>query len=166
MIFIDLQKAFDAVNHDILLKNLSVIDFPDHTVKLFQSYLSNSKFTINLEKSFYEVSSISCGAPERSVVGPLLFLIYVNDIPMAVKCNLFFYVDDTCIVFQSKNVEDIEKELNEDFGRICDWFVDDELIVYFGKGKTKSILFASKPKIKKLQKLEIIYNNIQIKHQS
>ena len=86
--------------------------------------------------------------------------------PMAVKCDLFLYADDTCLVFQSKNVKDIEKQLNEDFANICDWFVDNKLSIHFGEDKTKSILFASKRKIKKLQKLEILYNNIPIKQHS
>ena len=160
MILIDLQKAFDTINHDMLLKKLSIIGFSDPTVKWFQSYLSNRKFTVNLKDYFYEVSSISCSVPQGSILGPLLFLIYVNEMPMAVKCDLFLYADDTCLVFQSKNVKDIEKQLNEDFANICDWFVDNKLSIHFGEDKTKSILFASKHKIKKLQKLEIIYNNI------
>ena len=113
MILIDLQKAFDTINHDILLKKLSIIGFSDHTVKWFQSYLSNRKFMVNLENSFSEVSSISCGVPQGSILGPLLFLI---------------------------------------------------LSIHFGEDKTKSNLFASKRKIKKLQKLELIY--IQIKQHS
>ena len=76
MILIDLQKAFDTINHDILLKNLSIIGFSDHTIKWFQSYLSNRKFTVNLENSFSEVSNISCGVPQGSIRGPLLFLIH------------------------------------------------------------------------------------------
>ena len=155
MILFDLQKALDSINRGIILKKLSIIGFSDHTVKCFQSYLSNRKFTVNLENSFSEVSSISCGVPQGSILGPLLFLIYVNDMPMAVKCDLFLYADDTCLVFQSKNVKDIEKQLNEDFANICDWFVDNKLSIHFGEDKTKSILFASKRKIKKLQKLEI-----------
>ena len=166
MILIDLQKGFDTINHDILLKKLPVIGFSDHTVKWFQSYLSNRKFTLNLQNSFSEVSNISSGVPQGSILGSLLFLIYVNDMPMAVKCNLFLYADDTCLVFQSKNVKNIEKQLNEDFAHICDWFVDSKLSIHFGEDKTKSILFAYKSKIKKLQKLEIIYNNIRIKQHS
>ena len=56
MILIDLQKVFDTINHDILLKKLSIIGFSDHTVKWFQSYLSNGRFTVDLENSFSEVS--------------------------------------------------------------------------------------------------------------
>ena len=95
IILIDLQKAFDSINHDILLKKLSIISFSDHTVKWFQSYLSNRKFMVNIENSFSEVSSISRGVPQGSILGPLLFLIYANDMPMAVKFDLFLYVDDT-----------------------------------------------------------------------
>ena len=78
---------------------ISIIGFSDNTVKWFQSYPSNRKFTVNLENSFFEVSSISCGVPQGSILGPLLFLIYVNDMPMAVKCDLLLYADDTCLVF-------------------------------------------------------------------
>ena len=166
MILIDLHKAFDTINHDIFLKKLSIIGFSDHTVKWFQSYLSNRKFTVNLENSFSEVSNISCGVPQGSALGPLLFLIYVNDMSKAVKCNLFLYADDTCLAFQGKNVKDIQKQLNEDLAHICDWFVGNKLSIHFGEDKTKSILFASKSKIKKLQKLEIIFNNIRIKQRS
>ena len=105
MILIDLQKAFDMINHDILLKKLSIIGFSDHTVKWFQSYLSNCKFMVNLENSFSKVSSISCGVPQGSVLCPLLFLIYVNDMPMAVKCDMSLYADDTCVVFQSRDIK-------------------------------------------------------------
>ena len=56
--------------------------------------------------------------------------------------------DDTCLVFQSKNVKDIEKQLNEDFANICDWFADNKLSIHFDEDKTKPILFASKLKIK------------------
>ena len=107
MILIDLQKAFDTINHNIILKKLSIIAFSDHNVKWLQSYLSSRKFTTNLENSFSEVSSISCSVLQRSILRPLLFLIYFNDMPMAVKCNLFLY--DTCLFFQSKNVKGIEK---------------------------------------------------------
>ena len=64
MILIDLQKVFDTINYDILLKKLSIIGFSNHNVKWFQSYLSNPKFTVNLENSFSEVSRKSCGVPQ------------------------------------------------------------------------------------------------------
>ena len=79
--------------------------FFDHTVKWFQCYL----FTVNLENSFSEISSVYYGVSQVSILGNLLFLIYVNDMPMVVKCKLFSYAHDTYLVFQSRNVKDIEK---------------------------------------------------------
>ena len=78
----------------------------------------------------------------------LLFLNYVNDMLMTVKCNLFLYADNKCLLFQSDTVKDIEKQLNQDFANICDWFVAKKLSIQFGDNKTKSILSASKRKIK------------------
>ena len=142
MILIDLQKAFNTINHDILLKKLSIIGISDPTVRWFQSYLLNRKFTVNLKDYFHEVSSISCGVPQGSILGPLLFLIYVNDMPTAATCDLFLYADGTCLVFQSKNVKDIENQLNEDFANICHWFVDNKLSIHFGEDKTLSPSFS------------------------
>ena len=84
----------------------------------------------------------------------------------AVKCNLFLCADDTCFVCQHKDVNEIEKQLSKDLESICDWFVNNKLSIHFGDGKTKSILFASKFKIKKVRKLNIKYGKIQIKQHS
>ena len=66
---------------------------------------------------------------------------------------MFLNADDSCLAFQGKNVIEIEKQLNEDFTNICEWFVDNRLSIHFGEGKTKSILFPSKRKIKRVSKL-------------
>ena len=83
----------------------------------------------------------------------------------AVKCNLFLYADYTCLVCQHKDINEIKKQL-KDFESICDWFVDNKLSIHFGDDKTKSILFATKFKIKKVRKLNIKYGDIQIKQHS
>ena len=166
MILIDLQKSFDTIDHDILLRKLSAIGFPNHTIGWFKLYLSNRLFRVNLENCYSDSSNTTCGVPHGSILGPLLFLIYLNDMPQPVKSNLFLYADDSCLVFQGKDVIEIEKQLNGDFKNICEWFVDNRLSIHFGEDKTKSILFASKSKIKKVPKLKINYNNIQIKQHS
>ena len=68
----------------------------------------------------------------------------------AVKCALFLYTSDTCLVCQHKDINRIENQLNGDFCNICDWFVDNKLSIHFGKDKTKSILFAFKFKRKNI----------------
>ena len=84
----------------------------------------------------------------------------------AVKYNVFLYADDTCIVCQDKDINEIGNQLNKNFENICDWIVDNKLSIHFGDDKTKSILFATKFKIKKVRKLNIEYGDIQIKRHS
>ena len=87
MILVHLQKAFDRIDHDILLKKLGAIGFSNHTIGWFKSYISNRFFRVNLENCY---SDITCGVPQGSILGSLLFLIYVNDMPQAIKSNLFY----------------------------------------------------------------------------
>ena len=163
MIPINLQKAFDTIDHDVLLQKLYAIGFSKHTGNWLQSYLSNRSFLVNLGNNFSQPTSVSCSVPQGSILGPLLFLIYVSDMSQAVKCDLFLYADDTCLVCQHKDINKIENQLNEDFRNICDWFVDNKLSIHFGQDKTKSILFASKFKRKNIKKRHIKYGDIQIK---
>ena len=144
MILIDLQKAFDTIDHDIVLEKLYAVKY---SVNWFQSYLINRRFLVNLGNLNSQPPCISSGEPQGSLLGPLLFLIYIKDISQAAKCNLFLYADDKCLAYQHKDINDIEKQLNKDFERICDWFVDNKLSIHFGNDKTKYILFATKFKL-------------------
>ena len=83
--------------------------------------------------------------------------------PQAVNSNLLLYADNSCVIFQHKGVEVIEKVLNKDFENVCDWFVDNRLSIHFGEDKTKSILFTSQHKIKNIKKITIKYKDIEIK---
>ena len=112
MILIDLQKAFDTIDHDVLLQKLYAIGFSKHTVNWFQSYLSNRSFLVNLGNNFSQPASVSCGVPHGSILGPLLFLQYVNDMLQAVKCDLFLYADNTCLVCEHKDINKTENQLN------------------------------------------------------
>ena len=83
--------------------------------------------------------------------------------PQVVNSNLFLYADDSYLMFQHKDVDKIEKVLNKDFESICGWFVDNKLSIHFGEDKTISILFTSQRKIKNIKKLNIKYQDIEIK---
>ena len=89
MILIDLQKAFDAINHDILLKKMSALKFSDRSINWFQSYLSNRSFRVNVQGKYSCIAKIDCGVPQRSILGPLLFLLYVNNMSQSVDSDLF-----------------------------------------------------------------------------
>ena len=111
MILIDLQKPFDTINHDILLKKIFALRFSDRSINWFQSYLSNRSFRVNVQGKYSCIAKIDCGVPQGSILGPLLFLLYVNNMKQAVDCDLFLYVDDSCLVYQYKDVKAIERNL-------------------------------------------------------
>ena len=157
MFLINLQKAVNTIDHDILLQNFCAIGFFKHLVNWFQSYLINRTFLVNLGNAFSQPACVSSGVPQGSILGPLLFLIYSNDVSQAVEYNLFLYADDTCLVCQHEDINEIEKQLNKDFENICDWLADNKLSIHFGDDETKSILFVTKFKIKKVRKLNIKY---------
>ena len=79
MILIDLQKAFDTINHDVLLRKMSSLRFSDCSINWFQSYFSNRSFRVNVQGRYSCIAKINCGVPQGSILGPLLFLLYVND---------------------------------------------------------------------------------------
>ena len=108
MILTYLQKDFDTIDHDILLQKLHAIDFSQHSVNWFRSYLINRTFLVNLGNIFSQPACVASGVPQVSILGPLLFLIYINNVSQAVKCNLFLYADDTCL-FCERNLKDIMK---------------------------------------------------------
>ena len=166
MILIDLQKAFDTIDHKILLKKMQVLGFSSPAIDWFKSYLTDRTFKVYLDNSISSPAKVTCGVPQGSILGPLLFLLYVNDMSQAVRCDLLLYADDSCLLYQHKDVNEIEKQLSKDFSNICDWFVDNKLSIHFGDDKTKSILFGSKRKLKKIKTLNIRYQGIDIKQHS
>ena len=98
MILIDLQKAFDTIDHQILLKKMKYLSFSKNTVTCFKSYLCERKFKISINTSYSSPSNLLCGTPQGSILGPLLFLLYINDLPQAVVSDSLLYADDTCVV--------------------------------------------------------------------
>ena len=121
--------------------------FSRNAIAWFKSYLSKPKFKIIINTSYSSPLNLICGVPQGFILGPLLFLLHISDLPQAVVSDSLLYVDDTCIVFQHKNVTEIEKQLLRDFSSLCDWFFDNKLSVHFGQDKTKSILFSTKHKL-------------------
>ena len=164
MILIDLQKAFDTINHDILLDKMQFMKFSKETISWFKSYLSNRKFFVNVENTFSESANLKCSVPQGSILGPLLFLLYINDLPQAIAdCDIRLYADDTCISFKHINIKTIEDTLNKDFNSLCDWFVDNKLSIHFGEDKTKTILFSPKNLRKSAENIIIKRNEIALK---
>ena len=108
MILIDLQKALDTINHKILLDKPFPISFSKNRISWYESYLAEHHFTVEVANLFSKFVNISCGVPQDSILGPLMFLIYINDMSQAAECDLYLYADDSCLLFQHKNVTEIK----------------------------------------------------------
>ena len=147
MNLIDLPKAFDTIDHQMLITKMKYLGFSNNVITWFKSYLSELKFKININTSYSNPSNLICDVPQGFILGPLLFLLYANNLPQASANDSLLYTDDSCIVFQHENVTEIEKQLLRDFSGLCDWFVDNKLSVHFGQDKTKSTLFGTKHKL-------------------
>ena len=106
---------------------------------------------------------IECGIPKESVLGPFLFLLFVNDMKQAVNCDSFLCANDSCLVYQHNDFSKTEQNLNKNFPNICGCFVDNKLSIHFGEDKTKCILFGTIEKLNKIGSLVIRYGTIQIK---
>ena len=165
MILFDLQKAFDTIDHKIFLDKMACLGFSNSTILWFKSYLQDRSFTVNIGKEFSNDGNLSCGVPQGSILGPLVFLLYVNDMARAVDCELLLYADDSCLIFRDKSIEHIESNLNRNFNTLCDWFLENRLSIHFGEDKTKSILFGRK-NCKNFKKLDIRRGDIMIKQHS
>ena len=102
-IFLDLQKASDTVNHEILLMKLEHYGIRGISLDWFKTYLSGRKQYVSVNGSNSSFCNVSCGVPQGSVLGPLLFLIYINDLPYSSsKLAFYLFADDTNIYYESK----------------------------------------------------------------
>ena len=123
MILIDLQKAFDTIDHEIFLNKIKCLGFADSSISWYKSYLKSRYFKINIDNSYSEKEQLLCGVPQGSILGPLMFLIYINDMAQSVDCDLYLFADDACIVYTGKDIKTIETNLNKNFNSLCDWLV-------------------------------------------
>ena len=133
-IFIDLKKAFDTVNHNILLNKLRHYGFRGVISDLCSSYLSNRKQTTEINGVISEQQSIDCGVPQVSVLGPLLFLIYMNDIQYSSKrLNFFLFADDTNILYADKHLHLLESVANTELTKVYEWLTSNRLTLNIQK---------------------------------
>ena len=110
MILIDPQKGFSTTRNKTLIDRLLPIRFSKNMISLHKSCWVECHFTVEVVNSVLKWANISCGVPQTSILGPVLFLIYVNDISQAVECILYLYVDDSCLLFQHNKVTKIKKQ--------------------------------------------------------
>ena len=120
-VFLDISKAFDKVWHEGLIFKLEQNGISGHLLKLLQNYLDNRKQRVALNGSVSELSTIESGVPQGSILGPLLFLIYINDLEKNIKSNIKFFADDTMLFSVVQDPYLSANDLNHDLDVISKW---------------------------------------------
>ena len=127
-VFLDFAKAFDTVNHQILLRKLEHYGIRGLGNKLLQSYLTNRQQCVSVAGSNSKLKNIEHGVPQGSILGPLLFLIYINDIcESSSKLSFFLFADDTTLFYSHKDTKVIKETFNRELITISDWLKANKL---------------------------------------
>ena len=143
-IFLDFSKAFDTLNHDILLYKLNHYGIRGKSQEWFTSYLSNRKQCVSIDSTISTCRTLSCGVPQGSIlVGPLLFLIYINDITSSSKLlSYVLFADDSNLFYSHKNIVTLVNIINIELRSVSDWIKSNKLSLNLKK--TTCMLFSNK----------------------
>ena len=158
--FCDIHKAFDRVWHAGLIHKLEGYGIKHGLLRWFKNYLYDRYQRVLLNGQYSNWGKINAGVPQGSVLGPLLFLLYINDITLVTKhCNIRLFADDTCLYINVDDPEASAQMINDDLQAIADWA--DRWLVSFSPQKTESMLISNK-KIK-INHPPLYFNGVQIK---
>ena len=152
----DITKCFDAINHPILLKKIEYYGLQSENLKWFKSYLNEREQMVSCHNTLSGKSTISIGVPQGSVLGPLLFLIYVNDINRHVHlggCNL--YADDTLVYCNGSTMSELKNNIQQCVSDIHEWYDQNKLVI--NKSKSSVMLATTRQRI-----LHIDNNNLGV----
>lgn len=149
ILFMDLKKAFDTIDHEILLSKLELYGFRGVSLNLFRDYPTDRTQVTVINNVNSETSRIRCGVPQGSILGPLLFLLYINDLP---NCDLLsdvrMYADDTNLTFASNDPEELFSSLTHDLSNLKQWLDSNRLNL--NVLKTKCLFTGTRYKISSL----------------
>ena len=147
--FLDLKKAFDTVDHDILIKKLEFYGIKNNALRWFISYLSNRKQVCKVGMSMSNGENITAGVPKGSNLGPLLFLLYINDLPNCLDSSVpALFADDTNLTASDASASEIQEILEAELNKVHMWLLANKLTL--NVKKTEYMLIGSRQKLSQL----------------
>ena len=149
LIFIDFQKAFDVIKHSVLLRKLEILKLPPDFVSLISSFLTNRNQCVIVNNQMSKLIPVTYGVPQGSVLGPLLFSVYVNDLPCFLndKCEMF--ADDTTLHSCDSDPSTLNKKLQDNLEKVIDWTELNHMAL--NSQKTKCMYVSARQKRQKMQ---------------
>lgn len=146
VVFLDLKKAFDTVDHTILLSKLFEYGIRGNAYEWFRSYLDNRNQQCFVNGSLSNSQILTCGIPQGTILGPLLFILYINDLPNCLSNSVArMYADDTHLTFASNNIETINDVMNHDLSNVNTWLTANKLTL--NSSKTEFMLIGSRQRL-------------------
>jgi hypothetical protein len=139
-IFLDVRKAFDTVNHGILVAKLRSLNFSELFIRLMSSYLDERGQRVRLLDKMSSSLPVECGVPQGSVLGPLLFLLYVNDVyQLSFRSEIITYADDTCMIVEEQDFQRLNDTLNSELILMTKWMTANGFSI--NNAKTNYMIF-------------------------
>ena len=167
LVFSDLKKAFDTVDHNIRYKKLELYGVQQRELSWFKSYLTNRKQFCRVNGVDSEIGNIEVGVPQGSCLGHLLFFTYINDLPQAVRYSkVSMFADDTSLCYQSPDLTRLNEAINNDLRKLESWLQGEKLSMNVAKTHSMPISTKQKHRILKSQnediKLKIRDNELEV----
>ena len=158
--YIDLLKAFDTIR---VLQKLPTYRVKEKELKWFNSYLFNRKNYVCADRNISNPEPVYCGVPQGSILGPSLFIIFINDLSDYIEhASVIMYTDEKVLHVSHESKEKIENKLNQDMQNQLFYFPKNELVINFKKGKTETMLFGTTKRLKAAGEIGVLYNNQRI----
>ena len=161
-VFLDFAKAFDTVNPNILISKMEHYGIRGVCLNLFKNYLANRQQCTEINGTISDIEITKCGVPQGSILGPILFLIYINDIVNSSKLLKFYlFADDTTLFYSSKNKAGTEDIVNREIGKVTNWLISNKLSL-----NIKKSCYLTFSLVKRHQHINIKINNQPIEGKS